>query len=244
MKIIGFLVVLFGGFLISEGIGLLIKHRDLRFLRAARRSGVVRIASTPAPPAPEQADGPAGDFDAARPGAGITVQHPERGAIHGRVIGTIRYQELWQRRKASGEPWVHTGNSFTAHWLGDMLLYAWKGSLWILDAFDLVTDVQIKQTFLPAAQRFGQSDETADTHFAYPPGSWRITDIGKFRVSEAHGTGLRLAAGAEGRFLHAEGDSGLAGQALVIEDYLEGAGGEDTVWRGWKTDWSAIIRVE
>jgi hypothetical protein len=112
-----------------------------------------------------------------------------------------------------------------------------------LDASDPITDAEIKRTFLPAAHKFGESDETAAVNLAYPPGSWRITDIGKFDVSGAEGSGLRLSAGATGRFIHAAGDTGLEDRALVVEDYLEGAGGQDTVWKGWKIDWTSIMEI-
>ena len=53
--------------------------------------------------------------------------------------------------------------------------------------YDMLTDAEIKTHFLPSAQAFGRSDETADISFAYPPASWRVTDIGKFRVESAEG---------------------------------------------------------
>lgn len=187
--------------------------------------------------------GKAGEFASARLGQTITYNHPKRGGLTGKILGTVRYAELWQRRKSPGEPWVETGNTFTAHWLGDTLLYEWKNNLFLLDSYDMLTDAEVKTHFLPHAQAFGQSDETADISFAYPPASWRITDIGKFRVMSAEGQGLRLLAGAVGRFIHARGNTGNEGQALVVEDYQEGGGGQDTAWIGWSITWEDVQTI-
>ena len=192
----------------------------------------------------EPTSGKPGEFAQARVGQTITYQHPERGGLTGKILGTIKYVELWQRRKAPNEPWVPTGNVFTAHWLGDTLLYEWKGGIWLLDSYDQLTDAEIKSTFLPPAQRFGQSDEKEAVSFAYPPASWTITDIGKFQVDRAEGQGLRLSAGALGRFIHSQGNTGNEGRALVVEDYQEGAGGQDTAWMGWKITWEDILSIK
>jgi len=55
--------------------------------------------------------------------------------------------------------------------------------------------------------------------------------------------GLRLQPGAVGRFLHARGGSGNEGHALVVEDYQEGGGGQDTAWIGWSISWDDIQNV-
>lgn len=191
----------------------------------------------------QESGGPAG-FSRARPGASVEFRHPENGPQRSVIRGTIRYVELWQRRSHPSEPWVPTGNRFTAHWTGEALLYAWKGDLWLLDRFEQISDAEIKQHFAGPARRFGASDETARVNFAYPPGSWLITDIGKFRVEATWGEGLRLTPGANGRFIHAGGGTGLEGRALVVEDYLEGHGGHDTVWRGWKIEWDDLLQIE
>jgi hypothetical protein len=211
-------------------------------------------ASAPAPSAPVAAPGGApmakplsgkpGLFGAARPGKRLTYKHPERGMLSASILGTIHYAELWQRRKSPSEPWVPTGNIFTAHWLGDTLLYHWKDRLYLLDSYDIVTDAEIAQQILPAAKQFGQSDEMAEVSFAYPPASWIVTDIGKFQVEGIEGSGLRLQAGAVGRFLHARGGSGNEGHALVVEDYQEGGGGQDTAWRGWLLTWDDLDSVK
>ena len=76
--------------------------------------------------------------------------------------------------------------------------------------------------------------------FAYPPATWKLTDIGKFNVQSAEGTGLRLSTGAVGRFIHASGDGG---RALVVEDYQSGSGGQDTAWIGFSITWDDIQKV-
>ena len=183
------------------------------------------------------------EFAAAALGTTIVYRHPERGNRTGKSLGTIEYTELWQRRKDPSEPWVPTGNTFFSHWLGDTLLYMWKGGLFLLDSYDAPTDAEIKEHILPHAQRFGQSDETADISFAYPPASWKVIDIGKFRVAQARGQGLRLQAGATGRFLHAQGNAGYEGHMLVVEDYQEGGGGQDTAWLGWRIQWDDLLKI-
>src|SRR3972149_2791699 len=161
-------------------------------------AGVARPAPRPAPtpaggkPMARPLSGKPGEFAAARLGQRITYNHPERGGLTGVILGTIHYAEMWQRRKAPGEPWVPTGNVFTAHWIGDTLLYPWKDRLYVLDSYDIITDAEIAQQILPHAKAFGQSDETAEVSFAYPPASWTIFDIGKFSVERADGEGLRL----------------------------------------------------
>lgn len=189
------------------------------------------------------ATGKAGQFAQAALGDKITYNHPERGGLTGVILGTVEYVELWQKRKAPDEPWVPTGNVFTAHWLGDTLLYAWKGKLWLLDSYEHLTDTDIQRTFLPPAREFGQSNETAVVTFAYPPGTWTVMDIGKFRVQRAEGQGLRLSAGAVGRFIHCRGGTGLEGRAMVVEDYQEGGGGMDTAWQGWQVTWEDLSNL-
>ena len=186
------------------------------------------------------ATGIRGEFQRARLGQTITVNHPQRGSITGKILGTIRYTELWQRVKSPNEPWVPTGNQFTAHWLGNFMIYEWKENLWLLDEYDALTDQDIATHFLPYAKRFGESNETAEVFFAYPPASWRMTDIGKFRVQSVEGAGLRLTNGAVGRFIHASGDGG---RALVVEDYQSGQGGQDTAWIGWQLKWEDVERI-
>ena len=133
-------------------------------------------------------------FFNARLGQNITVNHPQRGEITGKIVGTIRYVELLQRVNSPSEPWVPTGNQYAAHWLGNFLLYEWQDRLYLLDEYEALTDQDVQQHFLPHAKRFAQSDQTAQVSFAWPPASWTIVDIGKFEVAEAQGDGhLELA---------------------------------------------------
>ncbi len=176
-------------------------------------------------------------FFTAHIGQNIVVKHPERGDITGKIIGSIIYQELWQKVNSPQEPWVATGNQHAAHWLGNFMLYEWQSRLYLLDAYEGLNDQDIQQNFLPYAKRYAQSDQTAKVSFAWPPASWTISDIGKFEVVRAEGDGLRLNVGATGRFIHADGADN---RALVVEDYQSGSGGQDTAWTGWKVEWEAV----
>ncbi|MCC7361088.1 MAG: hypothetical protein IT317_16510 [Anaerolineales bacterium] len=187
-----------------------------------------------------QADSMQAQFFHAKLGQSITFNHPERGGVTGQILGTIEYAELWQRRKAPSEPWTPTGNSFAAHWLGSQLLYEWQGRLYVLDEYQPLSDAEVQQSFLPYAKRFAQSNQTAQVSFAWPPASWTIADIGKFRVTRAEGQGLRLNAGAEGRFIHCKGADR---RALVVEDYQAGQGGQDTAWIGYTLNWEDIQKI-
>jgi hypothetical protein len=178
-------------------------------------------------------------FANARLGQTITAQHPQRGPLTGQILGTIHYTELWQRSGPSSA-WEPTGNTFTAHWLGNWMLYEWRGRLYLLDEAVALSDQEVQQNFLPYAKQFAQSNQTAKVTFAWPPASWTIADIGKFRVTRAEGQGLRLNVGAEGRFIHA---TGAEQRALIVEDYQSGSGGQDTAWIGWQVDWSAVTSI-
>jgi hypothetical protein len=245
-------LVLIGLVMMAVGVNLIRQGARMApaspFIRR-RSPGPARVAA-PSPtasggtPMARPLSGKPAEFGAARPGRRLTYKHPQRGSLSAAILGTIHYAELWQRRKAPGEPWIPTGNIFTAHWLGDTLLYHWKDRLYVLDSYDLITDAEISQQILPAAKQFGQSDETAEVSFAYPPASWTVTDIGKFQVESIEGSGLRLQAGAVGRFLHARGGTGNEGQSLVVEDYQEGGGGQDTAWRGWSIPWDDLESVK
>ncbi len=179
-------------------------------------------------------------FFNARLGQTVVVNHPQRGPLTGQSLGVIRYIELWQRVTSPSEPWVPTGNQYAAHWMGNWMLYEWQGRLYLLDEAVALSDQEIQQQFLPYAKQFAQSNQTAKITFAWPPATWTIADIGKFRVERAEGQGLRLTQGAEGRFIHA---TGADNRALVVEDYQSGGGGQDTAWIGWQIDWEAISRI-
>ena len=179
-------------------------------------------------------------FFNARLGQTITFNHPQRGGVTGKILGTIEYTELWQRVNQASEPWVPTGNSFRAHWLGSQMLYEWQSRLYVLDEYQPLSDTDIQQSFMPYAKRYAQSNQSAQVTFAWPPASWTIADIGKFRVARAEGEGLRLNVGAEGRFIHA---TGADKRALVVEDYQTGQGGQDTAWIGYELTWGDIQRI-
>lgn len=171
-------------------------------------------------------------FDWIKVGERIYVQHPVKGEIMAHVDGRIAYSELWQQSRGPQAPWVPTGNSFLGFWLeGAMFLLHWQNRVYILDETVELSDADIQRDFAPHARKFAQSDQTADVYFAWPPAMWHIDDIGKFRVDETEGEGLRFSQGAVGRFIHSSGDGG---RALVVEDYEGGGGGQDTAWVGYK----------
>jgi hypothetical protein len=199
-----------------------------------------RVEKAPPPTVQRTGNTMRDQFFNARLGQNVVVKHPERGDVTGKIIGTIRYTELWQKVNSPSEPWAPTGNEYVAHWLGNFLLYEWQNHVYLLDAYEALSDQDIQQNFLPYAKRYAQSDQTAKVSFAWPPASWTITDIGKFQVARAEGDGLRLNQGATGRFIHAEGADN---RALVVEDYQSGSGGQDTAWTGWRVEWEAVSRV-
>jgi hypothetical protein len=190
-----------------------------------------------------------GDFQV---GQRIFVAHPQRGETMAHILGRAIYSELWQTQRGPQAPWVPTGNSFAGFWLeGGWLLLNWQNRVYLLDESSEVSDAEIAQYFTPFARQFAQSDQTAQVSFAYPPASWTIVDIGKFRVETVEGevsgrstpgvthpidlgTDLPVQR-AVGRFIHASGDGG---RALVLEDY-EG-GGQDIVWTGYQIEESGV----
>jgi hypothetical protein len=162
----------------------------------------------------------------------IYVQHAVKGELMAHILGRIVYSELWQQRRGPQSPWVPTGNVYLGFWLeGGMFLLHWQNRVYLFDEMVELSDADIQRDFMPHAREFAQSDQTADVYFAYPPAMWHIDDIGKFRVDQAEGEGLRFRPGAVGRFIHASGDSG---RALVVEDYEGGGGGQDTAWIGYQ----------
>lgn len=178
----------------------------------------------------------------ARPGQTATFRHPKRGEISAKVLGLIHFTELWQTQRGPNAPWVPTGNTFTALWLGDYMLYEWQSRLYLFDEAQALTDEDINKNFLPAAKQYAQSNQTAKVTFAWPPFTWTIVDIGKFSVARAEGTGLRLNPGATGRFIHATAEDN---RVLVVEDYQSGgSGGLDTVWIGWQITWDDVKRIQ
>lgn len=162
-------------------------------------------------------------------GQRITIRHPQQGELTLYVMGRVLYQELWQTSRGPQAPWVPTGNSFAGFWLEtDRLLLNWQNRYYLLDERIALGDAEIARDFAPHARKFAQSDQTAEVLFAYPPGMWRMVDIGKFRIERIEGEGLRMQPGAVGRFIHAHGSDGA--RALVVEDF-EGSG-QDVAWIG------------
>lgn len=179
-------------------------------------------------------------LSSARVGQSATFRHPKRGDITAKIAGIVRYSELWQRGSGANAPWVPTGNTFTALWMGDYMLYGWQDRLYLFDEGQDLTDQQINTSFLPAAKQFAQSNQTARVTFAWPPFTWTIVDIGRYAVASAEGEGLRLNVGAQGRFIHATSEDN---RVLAVEDYQSGGGGKDTIWMGWQVQWEAVKRI-
>lgn len=163
-------------------------------------------------------------------GERIRVRHPVQGELTLHVLGRAVYAELWQRGRGPQVPWTPTGNAFAGFWLEmKFFLLNWQERYYLLEERVPLTDADIAKYFAPFARQFAQSDQKADIHFAYPPVTWHIDDIGKFRVETLSGEGLRTRPAAVGRFIHASGENQ---RALVVEDY-EG-GGEDAAWIGYQ----------
>ncbi len=241
---LGLILLAFGG--VCFWIGLVLRDQqqqqedDLEWQPSRARLQTERVAAM-TQDRPKIGDDARSRFHAARVGQYVTALHPVNGQFTKKIVGSIKYDELWQRRKDPSEPWVPTGNQFAAHWLGDMLIYEWKERLFLLDQCDALTDQDIAQNFIPYAKKYGASDETATVQFTYPPATWTITDIGKFRVASASGEGLRLNGGAIGRFIHA---SAHDNRALVVEDFQSGSGGQDTAWIGYSIQWDGVQKIE
>jgi hypothetical protein len=171
----------------------------------------------------------------------IRVRHPGQGELTLFVIGRILYQELWQQTRSPQSPWVPTGNNFLGFWLeNNLFLLNWQSRLYLLEERVPLSDADIQSEFAPHARKFAQSDQTADVYFAYPPASWHMDDIGKFRVHSTEGEGLLFRPGATGRFIHASGDNQ---RALVVEDYEGGGGGQDSAWIGVLIDEAGLTKA-
>jgi len=171
----------------------------------------------------------------------IRVRHPNQGELTLFVIGRILYQELWQQTRSPQSPWVPTGNNFLGFWLeNNLFLLNWQSRLYLLEERVPLSDADIQRDFASHARKFAQSDQTADVYFAYPPASWHMDDIGKFRVQSTEGEGLVFRPGATGRFIHASGDNQ---RALVVEDYEGGGGGQDSAWIGVLVDEAGVSKT-
>jgi len=173
-------------------------------------------------------------FNWIQKGQRIRVTHPEQGELTLYVMGQISYEELWQQTRGPQSPWVPTGNVFLGFWLeNNLFLLNWQNRAYLLEERIPLSDADIQRDFAPHAKKFAQSDQTADVYFAYPPASWHIDDIGKFRVQGVEGEGFALSPGATGRFIHSSGDGR---RALVLEDYEGGGSGQDTAWIGYQIE--------
>jgi len=204
---------------------------------ATPRSSSHRPPAPSSPPTPQtevkSTVNTSSPFNRIQVGDRIAIPHPQMGPLTLFVTGKVVFQELWQTSRSSGAPWVPTGNAFTAYFLEtNRVLLNWQTRYYLLDEAVPLSDAEIQRDFAPYAKQFAQSNQTADVYFAYPPASWHIDDIGKFRVQSVEGSGSRQSQGGIGRFVHASGDSD---RALVLEDY-EGGGGQDMVWIGYKID--------
>lgn len=163
-------------------------------------------------------------------GKGVTVAHPQKGAMAFTVRGRLLYTELWQASHGSDVPWTPTGNFFAGFALEpSAYLLSWQDRFYLLEGHQSLTDMEINRDFFPYARQFAQSNQTARVEFSFENKRWLIVDIGRFAIEFEDGQALHLHKGAIGRFIHAaSGDL-----ALVIEDFQSGgSGGQDMLWRG------------
>jgi len=180
------------------------------------------------------------DLNWIKVGDRISLPHPVAGTLTVFVSAKATYQELWQTQRGPQAPWVPTGSIFTGYWLEtNRFLLSWQNRCYILDEGVPISDADIQRDLAPYARQFAQSNQTAEVLFAYPPASWKMDDIGKFRIATLEGSGLNARLGGVGRFIHA---SGSDKRALVVEDY-EGGSGQDMAWNGYLIDLSEIKPV-
>lgn len=173
-------------------------------------------------------------------GERIAVPHPVMGELTVYVSAKVVYQELWQTQRGPQAPWVPTGSTFLGFWLEtNRFLLLWQNRCYLLDEGVPLSDAEIQRDLAPYAKQFAQSNQTAEVFFAYPPASWKMDDIGKFRITSMEGSGLNVQPGGIGRFIHA---SGSDKRGLVVEDY-EGSGGQDMAWNGFLIELEAIKPV-
>jgi hypothetical protein len=164
-------------------------------------------------------------------GERIQIKHPINGMLTLHVLGKGVFSELWQTSRGSQSPWMETGSAYSSFWLEtNRLLLNWQNRFYILDERTYVTDNDIQRDFAPHARKFGESDQTANVYFEYPPAVWHIDDIGKFKIRQIFGEGFSDQMGSTARFIHASGDSQ---RALIVTDF-EGSVGKDTVWIGYQ----------
>ena len=164
-------------------------------------------------------------------GQAVTVKHPKQGEMNLSVKNRIYYGELWQAQMRPNVPWTLTGAYYVGLGLDeDLMLMNWQSHLYLLDARKPLNDMSINRDFAPYARQFAASNQTAKVSFPYQNETWRMEDIGRFRVEYAEGDGIRVSPGAVGRFIHASDKN----KVLVVEDYQTGGSGLDTLWTGYE----------
>lgn len=163
-------------------------------------------------------------------GQQVRISHPRQGLLTLTVQRRLYYGELWQERMGPNVPWTPTGSYFVGLALDrDLYLLNWQSRFFLLESHSPLTDMAINRDFAPYARQFAASNQTANVRFNYAGATWRMDDIGKFRVEYVDGEGSPVSVGSVGRFIHASNDK----EVLVIEDYQSGgSGGLDTLWRG------------
>jgi hypothetical protein len=178
------------------------------------------------------------NFGDVQVGQSVRVTHPKQGELTLTVRRRLYYGELWQEHSGSSVPWTTTGAYFVGLTLDrDLFLLNWQSRFFLLESHSPLSDMDINRDFAPYARQFAASNQTADVRFRYANATWKIDDIGKFRIEYCDGEGAQVSPGSVGRFIHASSGD----QALVVEDYQSsGSGGLDTLWRGTKIQQSDI----
>jgi zinc ribbon protein len=164
-------------------------------------------------------------------GQAVILKHPKQGEMNLSVQNRIYYGELWQAQMRPNVPWTLTGAYYVGLGLNeDLMLMNWQSRFYLLDAKQPLNDMSINRDFAPYARQFAASNQTAKVSFPYQNETWRMEDIGRFRVEYAEGDGIRVSPGAVGRFIHASDKN----KVLVVEDYQTGGSGLDTLWTGYQ----------
>lgn len=170
-------------------------------------------------------------FGDLRVGQSIRLSHPKDGELTLAVRRRLFYGELWQEQPGPNVPWTTTGTYYVGLSLDrSIFLLNWQSRFFLLDSSTLLSDKDINRDFAPHARQFAASNQTANISFRYGNATWKIDDIGRFRIEYSEGGTVQISTGSIGRFIHAS--SGR--EALVVEDYQSGgSGGLDTLWRGF-----------
>ena len=167
------------------------------------------------------------NFGEVQVGQSIQLRHPKQGPLTLTVHRRLYYGELWQEHGGANVPWTSTGTYFVGLTLDrDLFLLNWQSRFYLLESHTGLTDMDINRDFAPYAHQFALSNQTADVRFRYANETWRMIDIGKFRIEYCEGEGAQISPGSVGRFIHASSGNDV----LVVEDYQ--SGGLDTLWKG------------